>query len=707
MKKKEIKAKENDTTKPSPSYEAKDIYVLEGLEPVRKRPGMYIGSTGADGLHHLIWEVVDNSLDEAMGGFANEVEVVLLPSSRVRVADNGRGIPVGIHKQTKVSALETVMTTLHAGGKFGGDSYKISGGLHGVGVSVVNALSTFLKAEVHREGGLFEQEYQRGKPRAKVKKTASSKQTGTVVTFEPDVEIFESVKFDFDRIVGHLRQQAYLISKIKIRILDAREADEKKLSGKNDLYLESKLESFPSYSFYFEGGLKSYIKYLNQEEEAIHENIFIAEKEQENIFVSLAFQYISDIQGKEMSFANNIYTPEGGMHLTGFRTALTRVLNDYAKKNNFLKSDEDNLVGDDAREGLTAVISVKLREPQFEGQTKARLGNPPAKTATEKVMGDVFADYLENNPQDARKILDKVILAKKARQAAKAARETVLRKGALEGMTLPGKLADCSSRQAELSEIFIVEGDSAGGSAKQGRDRRFQAILPLRGKILNVEKSRLDKILTSEQIRNLIIALGTGVAEEFDIARIRYHKVFIMTDADVDGAHIRTLLLTLFYRYLPQVISSGFLYIAQPPLYKIQSGKTVKYAFSDEEKDKIVEEIKKTKGLSAKSQKEDAKKQKAQEEEAIEETEGGEEEKSSVQEKSFGISIQRYKGLGEMNPEQLWETTMNPANRVIKRVDVKDAAEADKIFDVLMGSEVLPRKRFIQTYAKEVQNLDI
>ncbi len=707
MKKKEIKAKENDTTKPSPSYEAKDIYVLEGLEPVRKRPGMYIGSTGADGLHHLIWEVVDNSLDEAMGGFANEVEVVLLPSSRVRVADNGRGIPVGIHKQTKVSALETVMTTLHAGGKFGGDSYKISGGLHGVGVSVVNALSTFLKAEVHREGGLFEQEYQRGKPRAKVKKTASSKQTGTVVTFEPDVEIFESVKFDFDRIVGHLRQQAYLISKIKIRILDAREADEKKLSGKNDLYLESKLESFPSYSFYFEGGLKSYIKYLNQEEEAIHENIFIAEKEQENIFVSLAFQYISDIQGKEMSFANNIYTPEGGMHLTGFRTALTRVLNDYAKKNNFLKSDEDNLVGDDAREGLTAVISVKLREPQFEGQTKARLGNPPAKTATEKVMGDVFADYLENNPQDARKILDKVILAKKARQAAKAARETVLRKGALEGMTLPGKLADCSSRQAELSEIFIVEGDSAGGSAKQGRDRRFQAILPLRGKILNVEKSRLDKILTSEQIRNLIIALGTGVAEEFDIARIRYHKVFIMTDADVDGAHIRTLLLTLFYRYLPQVISSGFLYIAQPPLYKIQSGKTVKYAFSDEEKDKIVEEIKKTKGLSAKSQKEDAKKQKAQEEEAIEETEGGEEEKSSSQEKSFGISIQRYKGLGEMNPEQLWETTMNPANRVIKRVDVKDAAEADKIFDVLMGSEVLPRKRFIQTYAKEVQNLDI
>ncbi|KKR10305.1 MAG: gyrase subunit B protein [Parcubacteria group bacterium GW2011_GWA2_39_18] len=706
MKKKEQKIEKDAVQKNAASYEAKDIYVLEGLEPVRKRPGMYIGSTGADGLHHLIWEVVDNSLDEAMGGFANEVEVVLLPGSKVRVADNGRGIPVGIHKQTKVSALETVMTTLHAGGKFGGDSYKISGGLHGVGVSVVNALSIFLKAEVHREGGLFEQEYQRGKPRAKVKKTASSKQTGTAVTFEPDIEIFESVKFDFARIVQHLRQQAYLISKIKIRMIDAREADEKKISDKKDLYLESKLDSCPSYSFYFEGGLKSYIKYLNQEEEAIHENIFIAEKEQENIFVSLAFQYISDIQGKEMSFANNIYTPEGGMHLTGFRTALTRILNDYAKKNNFLKSDEDNLIGDDAREGLTAVVSVKLREPQFEGQTKARLGNPPAKTATEKVMGDVFSDYLEQNPQDARKILDKVILAKKARQAAKAARETVLRKGALEGMTLPGKLADCSSRQAELSEIFIVEGDSAGGSAKQGRDRRFQAILPLRGKILNVEKSRLDKILTSEQIRNLIIALGTGVAEEFDITRIRYHKIFIMTDADVDGAHIRTLLLTLFYRYLPQVISSGFLYIAQPPLYKIQSGKTVKYAFSDEEKNKIVEEIKKVKGLSVKSQKENSK-QKIQEEEVLEETEGGEEEKSSPQEKSFGISIQRYKGLGEMNPEQLWETTMNPSNRVIKRVDVKDAAEADKIFDILMGSEVLPRKRFIQTYAKEVQNLDI
>jgi DNA gyrase subunit B len=707
MKKKEQKNKKDDAQKTTASYEAKDIYVLEGLEPVRKRPGMYIGSTGADGLHHLIWEVVDNSLDEAMGGFANEIEVVLLPKSRVRVADNGRGIPVGIHKQTKVSALETVMTTLHAGGKFGGDSYKISGGLHGVGVSVVNALSVFLKAEVHREGGLFEQEYQRGKPRAKVKKIASSKQTGTVVTFEPDTEIFESVKFDFDRIIQHLRQQAYLISKIKIRIIDAREADEKKIADKNDLYLESRLENFPSYSFYFEGGLKSYIKYLNQEEEAIHENIFVIEKEHDNIIVGLALQYVSDIQGKEMSFANNIYTPEGGTHLTGFRTALTRVLNDYAKKNNFLKSDEDNLIGDDAREGLTAVVSVKLREPQFEGQTKARLGNPPAKTATEKVMGDAFADYLETNPQDARKILDKVILAKKARQAAKAAKETVLRKGALEGLTLPGKLADCSSRQAELSELFIVEGDSAGGSAKQGRDRRFQAILPLRGKILNVEKSRLDKILTSEQVRNLVIALGAGIAEEFDISKVRYHKIFIMTDADVDGAHICTLLLTLFYRYLPQIISSGFLYIAQPPLYKIQSGKTVKYAFSDEEKDRMVEEIKKSRGFSTRSQKENSQPKIQKEKEVLEEIEGVEDEKTSLQEKAFGISIQRYKGLGEMNPEQLWETTMNPANRVIKRVDVKDAAEADKIFDILMGSEVVQRKRFIQTYAKEVQNLDI
>lgn len=647
-------------------YTASDIYVLEGLEPVRKRPGMYIGSTGVDGLHHLIWEVFDNSRDEAMGGFANEVEVVLLPNNRVRVADNGRGIPTDIHKQTKVSALETVMTTLHAGGKFGGESYKIAGGLHGVGVSVVNALSIWLRAEVHRDGGKFEQEYKRGKPASKVKKVSASGLNGTVVTFEPDSEIFKEIKFDWNKILNHLRQQAYLVKGLKIRIIDAREFKGKIDNGKtlflNDLHLP-----VDSHTFYFEGGLLSLIKFLNKNEKPIHNKVFYIEKENiENGIakIEITLQYVEDIVVKEISFANNIHTPEGGMHLTGFRTALTRTLNDYARKNNLIKEGEDNFTGDDAREGLTAVVSVSLREPQFEGQTKAKLGNPEARGAVETVFNEAFSAYLEENPNDARAIISKVVLALKARKAAKAAKDSVLRKGILEGLTLPGKLADCQSRDASESEIFIVEGDSAGGSSKQGRDRRTQAILPLRGKILNVERARIDKMLASKEIKALVIAMGAAIADEFNIDKIRYHKIIIATDADVDGSHIRTLLLTLFYRYYLPVIEKGYLYIALPPLYRIQKGKEVSYAYSDAEKNKIIG-------------------------------------------KGEGYGIQRYKGLGEMNPEQLWETTMDPARRILKQVTIDDAEEADETFEILMGKEVEPRKLFIQTHAKAAQNLDV
>ncbi len=644
-------------------YTAKDIYVLEGLEPVRKRPGMYIGSTGVDGLHHLVWEVFDNGRDEAMGDFANEVEVALLPDNRVRVADNGRGIPVEIHKQTKVSALETVMTTLHAGGKFGGESYKIAGGLHGVGVSVVNALSVWMRAEVHRDGGKYLQEYKRGKTISRVKKVGPSKFNGTVVTFEPDPEIFSEIKFDWQRISSHLRQQAYLVKGLKVRIIDARQY-KNKIDDSKVLFIYPLQLPVESRTFYFEGGLLSLIKYLNRKEKQIHDKIFYAEKEKDGIDVECVLQYIDDIVIKEVSFANNIRTPEGGMHLTGFRTALTRILNDYARKNGLLKADEDNFTGDDVREGLTAVISVKLREPQFEGQTKAKLGNPEVRTAVEAVFGEAFAEFLEENPNDARTIVAKVILSLKARKAARAAKESVLRKGVLEGLTLPGKLADCQSRDPSESEIFIVEGDSAGGSSKQARDRRTQAILPLRGKILNVERTRIDKMLASKEIKALVIALGAAIAEEFDISKIRYHKIIIATDADVDGAHIRTLLLTLFYRYYLPVIEQGYLYIALPPLYRIQKGKEVFYAYSDEEKNKIIG-------------------------------------------KTEGFNIQRYKGLGEMNPEQLWETTIDPERRTLKQVTINDAEEADKIFEVLMGKEVAPRKLFIQTHAKAVKNLDV
>ncbi len=666
-----------------PSYDAKDIYVLEGLEPVQKRPGMYIGSTGTDGLHHLVWEVVDNSIDEAMAGFAKNVTVELLPENKVAVTDDGRGIPVDIHKQTKKSALETVLTTLHAGGKFGGESYKVSGGLHGVGVSVVNALSDWLRVEVSRDGGLFMQEYKRGKPAAKVKKIGTSKTTGTKVIFSPDPEVFKEINFNWKTIVDHLRQQAYLTKGVRINILDKRE----------------KIPQF--IGFYFDGGLLSFVKYVARGKKPLQEDVFHVNKEQEKIEVEVAFLYVDDTRTDELSFANNIYTPDGGMHLTGFRSALTRSLNNYARSEGYLKEKDENLTSEDTREGLVAIVSVRLREPQFEGQTKARLGNPPARTAVETVMNEALKEFLEKRPSEARRIIEKVVLTAKARQAAKAAKETVLRKGAFEGLMLPGKLADCISRDPSESEMFIVEGDSAGGTAKQGRDRRTQAILPLRGKPLNVEKARLDKMLANAEIRSLVVAIGTAIAEEFDIAKLRYHKIILMSDADVDGAHIRTLLLTLFFRYFRKIVEGGYIYIAQPPLYRIQAGKEVRYAFSDSERDKVVAEMQKMKSEKSKG-KNAASKSKVDQEEQVAETED-----LGVGEKIAGINIQRYKGLGEMSAEQLWETTMNPANRILKQVTIDDGTVADRLFSILMGDDVEPRKKFIQAHATAVQNLDV
>jgi len=633
------------------SYTAKDIYVLEGLEPVRKRPAMYIGSTGPDGLHHLIWECLDNAIDEAMAGYCKNIDIALLPGNKVQTTDDGRGIPVEKHPQTKKSALETVMTTLHAGGKFGGKAYKISGGLHGVGVSVVCALSSYLRAEVCREGFKFFQEYAKGKPRTSVKKIGTCRKTGTTVEFEPDQEIFKEIKFDSKRILNHLRQQAYLTKGVRIRFCDEREKEK------------------TSYDFYFEGGLSSYVKHLVRGVSLRHSNVFYCVGEKEGVSVEAAFQYTEEYEPYEESFANNIFTPEGGTHLTGFRGALTRSLNDYARKNELLKEKDDNLSGEDVREGLTAVVSVKIKDPQYEGQTKAKLGNTEAKPAVDQVVSDGLADFLERNPQDAKAIIEKCVLSSRARKAAKAAKETVLRKGILDGLALPGKLADCSSKKPEDSELFIVEGESAGGSSRQARDRHFQAILPLRGKILNIERARLDKVLSSKEIKALIIALGTAIGEDFDIQKARYHKVIIMCDADTDGNHIRTLLLTLFYRHFKPIIEQGYLYIAQPPLYKIQSGKEIKYAYTEAEREEIAKEFKKRKAQN--------------------------------------ISFQRYKGLGEMNPGQLWETTMDPANRILLKVNIENAKESDRIFDTLMGDEVFPRKKFIQTYAKEVKNLDI
>ena len=667
------------------SYSAADITVLEGLEAVRRRPGMYIGTTGPDGLHHLIWEVFDNSRDEAMGGFANDIEVALLPGNIVRVADNGRGIPVDVHKQTKVSALETVMTVLHAGGKFGGEGYKVSGGLHGVGVSVVNALSTFLRAEVHREGSIYTQEYTIGKKKSAVKKVGSSSLHGTIISFSPDKDIFSTVQFDFDKIVSHLREQAYLVKGLRITIIDARNGSVELPDPGKVFYLRSLLADYPSQTFYFEGGLRSLIAFYNHYQKPIHKNIFYIEKEQDDVSVEVALQYVDDIAARVFPFANNTYNAEGGTHITGFRTALTRTLNSYARSANLLKESDENFTGEDVLEGLTAVVSVKLREIQFEGQTKAKLGSVEARGAVEAVMSTAFGMFLEENPDDARAIVTKVVLALKARKAAKAAKDSVLRKGALEGFGLPGKLADCQTKDATESELFIVEGDSAGGSSKQGRDRRTQAILPLRGKILNVERARLDKMLASQEVKHLILALGTAIGDVFDISKLRYHKIIIATDADVDGAHIRTLLLTLFFRHFKPLIEGGYVYIAQPPLYKIKRGKEITYAYSDEEKIQLVGKD------TALEEPEDA---------------ADEESEEAPVAKKQRVHIQRYKGLGEMNPEELWETTMDPAQRVLKQVTIEDAVDADRIFDILMGEDVPSRKSFIQSNAKHA-NLDI
>jgi DNA gyrase subunit B len=708
--------KTKDKKNASQAYNADQITVLEGLEPVRKRPGMYIGSTGPTGLHHMIWEVVDNSIDEAMAGFATDISITLLSGNKIEVTDNGRGIPVDIHKQFKVSALELALTKLHAGGKFGGSGYKVSGGLHGVGVSVVNALSTYLKAEVRRDGQLWMQEYNYGKPLKKVRAVGKTKGTGTAITFQPDPEIFETTDFDWQTIVDHLRQQAYLNKGVKIKIFDER------TKGK-----------FNSYEYYFEGGVKSYVKHLNANNEPKHQTVFYVEKEivpsretsseekteggevvvkkeekkpNKPVMVEVALQYVDDYREAVYAFANNIHNPEGGMHAVGFRTALTRTLNNYARQAGFLKEKDENITGEDSREGLTAVISVKISDPQFEGQTKGKLGNPEVRTAVDSVFGEYFYAFLEEHPREAEAIVGKCLLAAQARRAAKTARETVLRKGALDGFALPGKLADCSSKDPAISELYIVEGDSAGGSAKQGRDRETQAILPLRGKILNVERARLDKMLANNEVKSLIIAMGTNIGEQFDIKELRYDRIIIMTDADVDGAHIRTLLLTLFYRYFPDVIKQGHLYIAQPPLYSLKKGSVMNYVYSDEEKDKTLAEM--MKNISDKKQEKIKKVEKETTEENAADGEIAEEVAESEEtQKIGGINIQRYKGLGEMNPDQLWETTMNPANRVLLRVTVEDAEKADETFDILMGAEVAPRKKFIQTHAKSVKNLDI
>jgi DNA gyrase subunit B len=691
-------AKDEKTKK----YGAEQISVLEGLEPVRKRPGMYIGTTGVDGLHHLVWEIFDNSRDEAMGGYADRIEVTILPGNRIRVVDNGRGIPVDIHPKTKVSALETVMTTLHAGGKFGGDGsgYKVSGGLHGVGASVVNALSTYTRAEVHKDGAIWMQEYETGVKKANVKKVGTTKNNGTIITFQPDPTIFkDTVVFDLKTIIDRLRQQAYLVKKLRVTVIDARDTTEKVDPNSVFWFKDLGIEA-PTTTYYFEGGLKSLVAHYNRLQKPIHDTIFYVEKDltppeggASNVGVEIALQYVDDMNSRIVPFANNIYNSEQGTHITGFKTALTRVINTYGKKNNLIKEADGALGGDDVLEGITVVVSVKLEEIQFEGQTKAKLGSTEAMGATATVFGDAFSTFLEEHPDEAKAIISKGILALRARKAAKAAKDSILRKGALEGMTLPGKLADCQTKDASESELFIVEGDSAGGTAKMGRDRRTQAILPLRGKILNVERARLDRMLGSEQIKNLVIAMGTSIGDTFDIEKIRYHKIIIATDADVDGAHITTLILTLFYRYFRSVLDAGHVYIAQPPLYKIKKGKETLYAYNDDEKNAIIGKDAQVEVIG-----EDGEAAPAEEE--------SEEEEETKVKKSNKISVQRYKGLGEMNAEELWETTMDPGNRVLKQVAIEDAEEANQVFDILMGSEVAPRKSFIQSNAK-MATLDI
>jgi len=627
-------------------YTAASIQVLEGLEAVRRRPGMYIGSTDARGLHHLVWEVVDNSIDEAMAGHAARIEVRILSDATVIVTDDGRGVPVGKHATGK-DALEVVHTVLHAGGKFGGGGYRVSGGLHGVGVSVVNALSEWMRVESARDGHVWAQEYVRGKPTTPVVKVGpQGNRKGTRTTFRADPEMFADAEFSFETIAQRLRESAYLNKGLWIEFVDER-ADRER-------------------SFYFEGGLVSFVRHLNRHKEVLHARPIAVERRDGSTTIEVALQYNDSFTENVFAFANNINTVDGGTHITGFRAALTSSLNDWARRAAILKDNDANLSGDDVREGLTAVVSVKLMEPQFEGQTKAKLGNAEVKGQVQAAVAEGIAQHLDENPSDGRRIVEKSLTAARAREAARKARDLVIRKGALEGMSLPGKLADCQERDPARSELYLVEGDSAGGSAKMGRDRRFQAVLPLRGKVLNVEKARLDKVLSSENVRPLIIALGAGIGETFDLAKLRYHRVIIMTDADVDGAHIRTLLLTFFYRHMPQVIENGHLYIAQPPLYRVSTGKQTLYAQTEKEREAAL------KKLNARN-----------------------------------VSVQRFKGLGEMNADQLWETTMNPETRTLLRAEVEDRVEADEIFTMLMGEKVAPRKDFIKSEARKVRNLDV
>jgi len=679
----------------SAEYTAKQIQVLKGLEPVRKRPGMYIGGTGEEGLHHLIWEVVNNSIDESLAGFCRNIVVKILPDNKVSVYDDGRGIPVEKHPETKLSTLETVMTTLHAGGKFGGGGYKVSGGLHGVGVSVVNALSSYLCARVERDGAIFEQEYKKGNPVNGVKKVGDSKETGTEIIFTPDPEVFAEIRWNKEKILEYLRHQAYLTRGIRISFIDLENVEEKDYE---------KYSSQRTYTFYFEGGIISYLKMLNSGKEVKNAPLYV-DKSEDSTGVEVALQYNDGLKSKILPFTNNILNPGGGTHLVGFRIALTRVLNDYGKKQGWIKKKEEMLTADDVGEGLVAIISVKMSEsPQFEGQTKDKLGNPEIKGVVYRIVKAGAEEYLEEHPQDAKQILGKCLLAAKARLAAKAARDTVIRKGVMEGMTLPGKLADCSSRNAEECELYIVEGDSAGGSAKQGRNRRYQAILPLRGKILNVEKARMDKMLSSEEIKNLIIAMGTGIGDQVDKSKLRYNRIIIMTDADVDGAHIRTLLLTFFYRNFEFLVTDGHLYIAQPPLYKLSKGKESHYAYSDEERDGILSKMREG---SHPSGLDDSATSPSKGEDIIPSLRRRGEGEVSAEGGGTKVNVQRYKGLGEMNPEQLWETTMDPGNRVMLKVSMEDAERANETFETLMGQEVDPRRQFIQGKAKEVKNLDI
>ncbi|AEV66766.1 DNA topoisomerase (ATP-hydrolyzing) subunit B [Acetivibrio clariflavus] len=632
------------------SYDESNIQVLEGLEAVRKRPGMYIGSTSSRGLHHLVYEIMDNSIDEALAGYCDEIEITINPDNSITNIDNGRGIPVGIHPKMGIPTVEVVHTILHAGGKFGGEGYSVSGGLHGVGASVVNALSEYLEVEVYREGNIYRQRYERGKVVSKLEVIGKTDRTGTKTTFKPDPLIFEKIEFDYETLLNRFRELAFLNKGLTIRLIDKRK------------------EEPVVKELHYEGGIISFVEHLNRNKEVIHQPPIYFESLKDGNHVEIAMQYNDTYNENIYSFANNIATTEGGTHLTGFKTAITKVFNDYCRKYNYLKENDKNLLGEDVREGLTAVISVKLHEPQFEGQTKTKLGNSEIRSLVENAVSEKLSAFLEENPSIAKAIVEKSITAARAREAARKAREMTRRKSALESTTLPGKLADCSEKDPSLCEIYIVEGDSAGGSAKQGRDRRFQAILPLWGKMLNVEKSRIDKVYTNEKLLPVITALGANIGEDFDIEKLRYHKIIIMADADVDGQHIRTLLLTFLYRYMRPLVEGGYVYIAQPPLFKITKGKEEVYAYNEKQLEKILNE----KGW-----------------------------------KKGECTIQRYKGLGEMNPEQLWETTMNPKTRSMLRVELKDAIAADEIFSILMGEKVEPRKEFIQANAKDVTNLDI